>query len=124
MRAYLQLRDDMVFLDFRRFPRFARWFFRRHWRGAVGEAALAAHFTPRYNPWEQRIAVAIGLKEKLRSGAVQMKTGEIERFTESAIVLASGETIACDVCVLVTGLNLRFFSFDIYRRCEDPARTH
>jgi cation diffusion facilitator CzcD-associated flavoprotein CzcO len=114
LRHYLQLRDDLVFVGFRRFPRLARWFFRRHWIDVLGETAFREHFNPRYNPWEQRIAVAIGLKDKLRNGKVAMKTGEIERFTESAIVLKTGERIECDACVLATGLNLRFFSFELY----------
>ena len=114
LRHYLQLKDDLVFMGFRRFPRLARWFFRRHWRGDVGTDALREHFSPRYNPWEQRIAVAIGLKEKLRSGAVKLKTAEISRFTESGLALSTGEHLECDVCVLATGLNLRFFKFDLY----------
>lgn len=114
LRSYLQIRDDLVFVGFRRFPRFARWFFRRHWLGAVGEEAFRRDFSPRYNPWEQRIAVAIGLKQALGSGRLRIKTAEIERFTASAIVLANGEAIESDVCVLATGLNLRFFSFDLY----------
>lgn len=114
LRHYLQLRDDLIFVGFRRFPALARWFFRNHWRKAVGEQALREHFSPRYNPWEQRIAVAIGLKEKLASGEISIKTAEIERFTESSIVLRGGEEIECDVCVLATGLNLRFFSFELH----------
>jgi monooxygenase len=121
LRKYLQLRDDLVFVGFRAFPRLARWFFRRHWIGAVGEVAFKQHFTPRYAPWEQRIAVAIGLKETLRSGGVAFKTGEIERFTEGAVVLKSGERIDCDACILATGLNLRFFSFDLYIGAERIA---
>ena len=61
-----------------------------------------------------RVAVAIGLKEKLRTGEIAIRTGEIDRFTQSAIVLGSGESIECDACILATGLNLRFFNFDIY----------
>jgi len=114
LRCYLQLRDDLIFVGFRSLPRVARWFFRNHWLGAVGESAIREHFSPRYNPWEQRIAVAIGLKEKLRTGQIRIKTGAIERFTGSSIVLTTGECIACDVCILATGLNLRFFSFDVY----------
>src|SRR6266478_2904597 len=90
LRAYLQLRDDLIFVAFRE------------------------HFSPRYNPWEQRIAVAIGLKEKLQKGQMAIKTAEIERFTESSIVLTSGESIECDACILATGLNLRFFSFELF----------
>src|SRR6266436_9325890 len=43
-----------------------------------------------------------------------IKTAEIERFTESSIVLTSGESIECDACILATGLNLRFFSFELF----------
>ena len=114
LRAYLQLRDDLIFVGFRSFPRLARWFFRHHWLKAVGPDAFREHFSPRYNPWEQRIAVAIGLKEKLQKGQMAIKTAEIERFTESSIVLTSGESIECDTCVLATGLNLRFFSFELF----------
>jgi len=121
LRRYLQLRDDLVFVGFRRFPRLARAFFRRHWLPAVGEAELKEHFTPRYNPWEQRIPVAIGMKDALRTGRLRMKTAHIERFDESAIVLEGGERLPCDVCVLATGLNVRFFSFDLYVGGEKVA---
>ena len=114
LRAYLQLRDDLIFVGFRRFPRMARWFFRNHWLKAVGPEYLREHLSPRYNPWEQRIAVAIGLKEKLKNRQMAIRTGAIDRFTESSIMLTNGEAIPCDVCVLATGLNLRFFNFDLY----------
>jgi monooxygenase len=114
LRYYLQLRDDLIFVGFRKFPWIARRFFRNHWLKAVGQDAFREHFSPSYNPWEQRIAVAIGLKEKLQKGQIVVKTGEIERFTESSVVLTNGENIECDACVLATGLNLRFFSFDVY----------
>jgi len=111
LRAALQLKDDLVFLAFRRFPAGARAFFRRHWLRDVGERAVREHFTPRYNPWEQRIAVAIGFKAQLRRGAFSIRTAEIERFERSSIRLKNGEHLPCDVCVLATGLNLRFFNF-------------
>jgi len=114
LRHYLQLRDDLVFVGFRKFPRIARWFFRKHWLHAVGQDAFREHFSPGYNPWEQRIAVAVGLKEKLQKGDIVIKTAGIDRFTESSIVLSTGEQIECDACILATGLNLRFFSFDLY----------
>ena len=113
LRFYLQLRDDLIFVGFRGFPRLARGFFRRHWIKAVGQDAVGEHFSPDYNPWEQRVAVAIGLKEKLRTGRITIKTGDIDRFTESALLLVNGETIECDTCILATVLNLRFFGFDL-----------
>ena len=101
LRGGLQLKDDLIFVGFRRFPRVAKWFFRHHWLKAVGPEAVKEHFSPRYNPWEQRIPVAIGLKEKIRSQQVRLKTGEIDHFAHSGIVLKNGETLPCDVCVLV-----------------------
>jgi len=94
-------------------PRIARWFFRRHWSDTVDDAFLREHLTPRYDPWQQRIPVAIGLKEALRSGRMRMKTAVIDQFTETGIVLSTGEQIPCDVCVLATGLELRCFGFAI-----------
>jgi cation diffusion facilitator CzcD-associated flavoprotein CzcO len=114
LRYCLQAKDDAIFVVFRQFPRFARWFFKRHWLQTIGDEAFERHFTPRYNPWEQRIAVAIGLKEKLQSKAIGIKTSAIERFTESSIVLADGEHITCDVCVLATGFDLKLVKFDMY----------
>lgn len=114
LRFYLQFRDDLIFVGFRAFPRLARGFFRRHWIKQVGQDAVSEHFSPEYNPWEQRVAVAIGLKEKLRTGEITIKTGEIDRFTASSIRLVNGESIECDTCILATGLNLRFFDFDLY----------
>jgi cation diffusion facilitator CzcD-associated flavoprotein CzcO len=114
LRRALQLRDDLIFVGFRRFPRLARWFFRRHWQGAVDAEAYRRDFTPRYNPWEQRIPVAIGFKEALRAGRLRIKTARLKRFEAHGIVLEGGERLACDVCVLATGLNLRFFGFDIH----------
>ena len=111
LRGYLQARDDVIFVAFRAFPRLARRFFRKHWSGVVSDAALRQHFTPRYGPWEQRIPIAIGLKEAVRGGRVAMKTGEIERFTPGAVVLKSGEQLKCDVCVLATGFELNFLKF-------------
>jgi len=114
LRRWLQLRDDLIFAGFRRFPRLARAFFRRHWLGAVGPEALRRDFTPDYNPWEQRIPVAIGLKDALRDGRVRVKTARLRGFEEDGLRLEGGERLACDVCVLATGLNLRFFAFEIY----------
>src|SRR5262249_53389607 len=81
LRGWIQCKDDLIFVGFRRFPRLARWFFKRHWVPAVGEEAFRAHLRPRYDPWQERITVAIGLKEKLRNNEVVFRTGEIDHFT-------------------------------------------
>lgn len=113
LRNYLQGRDDAIFVGFRTFPRVARWYFRRHWRGTVSPAELAENFSPSYSPWEQRIPVAIGFKDAVRCGDVQVKTATIERFEPRSIVLSTGEELKCDVCILATGFELDFFHFDL-----------
>lgn len=113
LRAYLQARDDVIFLAFRTFPRPARWYFRKHWQKAVSREQLEEDFSPSYSPWEQRIPVAIGLKDAVRGGAVRIKTGAIERFTPTSVVLSDGQELPCDVCVLATGFELDFLKFDM-----------
>lgn len=113
LRTYLQARDDVIFLAFRGFPRPARWFFRKHWEKTVSSDQLQQDFSPSYSPWEQRIPVAIGLKDAVRRGEVQIKTGSIKHFTPTSVVLDDGEELPCDVCVLATGFELEFLKFDM-----------
>lgn len=42
-----------------------------------------------------------------------MKTGAIERFTPTSIVMRDGEELPCDVCILATGFELAFLKFDL-----------
>jgi len=66
------------------------------------------HFTPRYNPWDQRLCLVPNsdLFEAIRSGKAEIVTDTIERFTESGIALASGTELDADIIVTATGLNL------------------
>ena len=53
---------------------------------------IDTHFTPRYNPWDQRFcAVPDGdLFKAIRDGSASVVTETIERFTKTGILLASG----------------------------------
>ncbi len=74
----------------------------------VGPEVTAAHFTPRYRPWRQRIAfVPEGdIFEKVKAGKASVVTGEIERFTERGILLKSGEELEADIIITATGFEL------------------
>ena len=67
------------------------------------------HFTPRYNPWDQRICLVpdADLFVAIRSGKVSVVTDEIEEFTESGIRLKSGDLLQADIIVTATGLKLK-----------------
>ena len=66
------------------------------------------HFTPTYRPWRQRIAfVPDGdLFQGIRTGKASIVTDEIERFTETGILLKSGKRLEADIIVTATGFNL------------------
>jgi cyclohexanone monooxygenase len=68
----------------------------------------ARHFTPRYDPWDQRVCVAPDgdLFLAIRSGRASVVTDTIERFTASGLRLCSGQELAADIVVLATGLKL------------------
>jgi monooxygenase len=70
---------------------------------------IQKHFTPRYNPWDQRLCLDPDgdLFVAIRSGKVSVVTDEIETFTERGIRLKSGDELQADVIVTATGLKLK-----------------
>lgn len=66
------------------------------------------HFTPRYRPWQQRLAfIPDGdLFKGIASGKASVVTDEIETFTEAGIRLRSGEELSADIIITATGFNL------------------
>jgi cation diffusion facilitator CzcD-associated flavoprotein CzcO len=71
---------------------------------------IDTHFTPRYDPWDQRLcAVPDGdLFKAISSGRASVVTDHIESFTEEGIRLRSGAELEADVVVTATGLELLF----------------
>jgi cation diffusion facilitator CzcD-associated flavoprotein CzcO len=64
------------------------------------------HFTPRYNPWDQRICLVPDgdLFAAIRSGRAEVVTDTIAEVEESGIRLSSGATLPADIIVSATGL--------------------
>ena len=71
---------------------------------------VAEHFTPNYNPWDQRIcAVPDGdLFDAINQKRASVVTDHIERFTQTGIQLKSGDHLDADIIVKATGLKLNF----------------
>ena len=76
---------------------------------AIGPGFDAKHFSPRYNPWDQRMCLVPDgdLFAALRNGKASVVTGEIETFTETGLRLISGEELEADIIVTATGLKIR-----------------
>jgi monooxygenase len=72
---------------------------------------VTTHFSPRYNPWTQRLCLVPDgdLFHAIKAGRASMATGQIERFTERSIRLQSGEELQADIVVTATGLVLQAF---------------
>jgi cation diffusion facilitator CzcD-associated flavoprotein CzcO len=72
---------------------------------------VATHFSPRYNPWEQRLCLApdADFFRPIRAGRASVVTDEIETFTENGIRLKSGRELEADIVVTATGLVLQQF---------------
>jgi monooxygenase len=70
------------------------------------------HFTPRYNPWDQRLCLVpdSDLFASLKSGKSSVVTDTIDTFTQKGIKLASGKEIDADIIVTATGLKLQLLS--------------
>jgi monooxygenase len=67
---------------------------------------LDRHFSPAYNPWDQRVCLVPDddLFAAIAKGSVSVATDTIETFTETGIRLASGEELQADIVVTATGL--------------------
>lgn len=72
---------------------------------------IDTHFTPRYDPWDQRLCLAPDgdFFKAIRRGKASVVTDEIETFTETGLRLKSGADLPADVIVTATGLNLLLF---------------
>jgi cation diffusion facilitator CzcD-associated flavoprotein CzcO len=68
------------------------------------------HFTPRYNPWDQRMCVVPNgdLFKAIKDGRASVVTDHIATFTEKGIRLESGQELEADIIVTATGLDLLF----------------
>jgi monooxygenase len=71
---------------------------------------IDTHFTPRYNPWDQRMcAIPDGdLFSAIREGRVSVVTDHVATFTEQGVALTSGAELQADIVVTATGLDLLF----------------
>jgi cation diffusion facilitator CzcD-associated flavoprotein CzcO len=95
----------------RRKPKQLRHFLLKKVREELGpDYDVATHFTPSYNPWDQRLcAVPDGdMFEAIREGRADVVTDQIERFNAQGILLQSGKQLDADIIILATGLNLKF----------------
>ncbi len=94
----------------------------------VGKNVDMRHFTPVYNPWEERLcAVPNGdLFKALRQGKASVVTDQIDTFTARGIRLKSGEQLDADIVITATGLDLKLMGgikVQVDNRALDPTQA-
>jgi monooxygenase len=69
---------------------------------------IDTHFSPRYDPWDQRLCVVPDgdLFRAISAGRASVVTDTIETFTENGLRLSSGAELPADIIVTATGLNM------------------
>ena len=70
------------------------------------------HFTPSYNPWEQRLCLVPDgdLFNTINEGKASVVTDHVDSFTSNGIKLKSGNELPADIIVTATGLKLMICS--------------
>ncbi|KAI9010026.1 putative flavin-containing monooxygenase [Hyaloraphidium curvatum] len=112
-----------------RYPKQVADFILNAVRDALGPSYdVAKHFTPRYNPWQQRMCLIPDgdMFEAIKAGKASVVTDTIEAFVPEGIRLASGETLASDVIVTATGLRMNqmgAYKVDVDGRTVRPGDT-
>jgi cation diffusion facilitator CzcD-associated flavoprotein CzcO len=78
-------------------------------REHLGSDYDVAHFSPAYDPWDQRLCIAPDgdLFKAIRAGKASVVTDTIESFTETGLELRSGGRLDADVIVAATGLTVK-----------------
>ena len=110
-RARNNFITQSIFKLSRKYPNFMRKLLLKQVKVQVGKDFDMKHFTPPYNPWDQRLcAVPNGdLFKVLKRGKASVVTEHIDRFVDNGILLKSGEVLEADIIVTATGLNMRLF---------------
>jgi monooxygenase len=89
---------------------------------------IATHFTPRYNPWDQRLCLVPDgdLFKAIRDKRASVATCEIDTFVKDGVRLKDGRELAADIVVTATGLVLQVLGglqVSVDGRAVDFAKT-
>ena len=88
---------------------------------------VATHFTPRYNPWEQRLCLVPDgdLFKAISAQRASVVTDRIASFTETGLLLESGAELPADLVISATGLKMKVLNgveFSVDGRRLEAAR--
>jgi len=75
----------------------------------LGKTYDMKHFTPNYNPWDQRMCIVPDgdMFQAIKKGTVDIVTDHIDTFTQKGVKLKSGTELEADLIVTATGLKMK-----------------
>jgi cation diffusion facilitator CzcD-associated flavoprotein CzcO len=103
--------SQLIFFNATRaFPEQTRNWLLKMIREQLGPDYDLAHFTPRYNPWDERLCVIPDndLFAAIKVGKVSVITDHIDTFTDAGLKLRTGRELEADIIITATGLELQF----------------
>ncbi|KAI5867643.1 putative flavin-binding monooxygenase [Durotheca rogersii] len=109
-RIYFIVIPFLLVLFCQYFPRLAREIIRRDVSEYLPPSVPQdPHFTPRYNPWEQRMCFSPGgeFHRTFYRPNAKIVTGRIRTIGENRIHMEDGQSIEVEVIVTATGLNMK-----------------
>jgi len=107
------LRGQFYFMLCRKFPNRIKKLLLEAVQNALGkDYDVPKHFTPTYNPWEQRMCLVPNgdLFNSINNEKASVMTAHIKSFVKEGIVLESGDILDADLIVTATGLKLQMLS--------------
>jgi len=101
--------QQLAYKACRRWPGLMRGVLLRRVAKSLGPGADMSHFTPKYQPWDERLCAVPDedLFKAIREGKASVVTGHIETFTERGIRLQSGQELEADIIITATGLQVQ-----------------
>ncbi len=89
---------------------------------------VKTHFTPRYNPWDQRLCLVpdADMFNAIKDGKASVVTDHIDTFTAKGIKLKSGQELEADIIVTATGLAVQMLGgaqITVDGAPVDPGKT-
>ncbi|CAE6945675.1 flavoprotein involved in K transport [Vibrio sp. B1FLJ16] len=114
-----------LYLACRKWPTRMRKVMISHMRKQVGADFDMTHFTPKYNPWEQRLCAAPDgdFFKAIRSGKANVATDHIDHITEKGIMLKSGKHLDADIIVAATGLEMQLMGGMEFKVNGEPVNV-
>ena len=106
------VRQAFFYAGAKKYPNAMKRLIAKGIRKEVGDVELEKHFTPTYDPWDQRLCVVpdSDLFDAMRAKKASVVTGNIETFTETGVRLTNGDALDAEIIVTATGLKLKIMA--------------